>query len=334
MARPTSLADTFDSFRRPAAVCWAVPLGRANHQSEYGEPFVWTEGISLWPTVLVRFIATVLAFTFVFFLGLRSYRPSLNFLRQSVPTAKTPGQNKNWESDVLHHRIEWGANFEIPPKTANVKRPSGWRAWYADRCRGILKWRLLLLPFIPSGWNCSTDENSVVCKHYTLLAWGWAQGVRSVIFAIAYIVCAVLNFWFWDAWPNCPFRGGFSYAVCILILMINIFAVCWLVFYVVDAIFCCQRFVRVLGDKPRRWPESTIKLLALSNLRDNSEAPMRKPENGEKAPSFLTQQADREALEELVTIRLIGRHTNKLLKTVPISVRDLVVDDRGPQHDL
>lgn len=199
------------------------------------EPFSWSEGVSIWPSVMLRFCAGILAL-YLLLRGMQRLRTSdekltCDFFRGHVLT-------------VLERR-----------------RPSlGVRLWHA-LARGRIRRSVLSGRF----WSWFKGEQ----RQYRQAVFIWRDAVqprsriallgRMLMDAVLVLATAML---IWNLLPNelpnTPYRGDLSNAVnrCILIFAILCFV--FLLVFVIDSILRTCRLAARLSMHTS-WPESTLR---------------------------------------------------------------------------
>ncbi len=189
-----------------------------------GEPFVWLEGISVWPNLVIRFISliTMLILTWVFII--RIQRQALTIAEQFSLT--TPSI--------------WSL--------ARSRFSAMWTGPYLD-----------LTSFDTEGrprFGASRDkiEVSVLWQNY-LRATSWQEMVWWIVLStVIILLLSIVAFSAFDI-PSFPHRGELvRYLHYILIGMTA--PVLWLIiFWIGYEIRACIQFIEALGHARRQWPE-------------------------------------------------------------------------------
>jgi hypothetical protein len=190
---------------------------------EHPEPFAWLEGISVWPTEILRLLTAVLAFYFLTRADSR-IRRSNKRLPKLFDTLESKGDLLETES------MEPGDFFR-------------------RCCRDFVS-------YLRVDWTEGQEDVQNLWRRYQL--WGqprrrWARIVPALV---VYIIAAACVFGIFGV-PEIPARGGSSHFADVVALIVSVGLQLALIFYVIDAILLCRRFVNKLSDPAIRWPEQT-----------------------------------------------------------------------------
>jgi hypothetical protein len=204
-------------------VLWAVPDSVAAD----GEPLEWFDGISVWPSVLVRLVAGTLSLVFIW-LGYRSLSANREMIEQSYC--------------ILG---------EVPE---DLTRKPWWAliaSWLRYRC-------------IP-GWGApaSGGRASTLWGEYTARGLKRHRLARVIVLLVLYTpvtVCLFLLLGF----PDTPYRGATSLVWHIISLAFAVVAMHLLVFLVWDATCLCDRLTRNLSVPGLVWSEDVARSVARS----------------------------------------------------------------------
>lgn len=268
---------------------WAVPLAfvlviglYAHDDPLQGEPFAWADGISIWPTEIVRLIVTLLCVHFFF------------RCRRLIKDNEAMIENEF----RLLPRLEPGACWPVISREERYKEPKGvvnamrdpslaefigHRSWYAR-----LKWffRRVSLANWKAYGPADTSEvkedwvnraEAVVCpddrtakdqtpemKVFAQNLWweyklrsSWHRFFRVVVVAgvyigAAYLVSMLLGF------PRSPARSEYAQRADARILMSSVIASVLLTFFVLDATYLNKRFIEHLMKKNTHWPHGVF----------------------------------------------------------------------------
>jgi hypothetical protein len=171
-----------------------------------GEPFAWAEGISLWPTQLIRYFAFFLCAFFIYRVLWPSEKEQNEMPGKFIPALLDDATKAAIDKD-RRTLFRWFEKYERSSLSINVAT-----LWAEYRALGTWRERMRRL-WIP-----------VMC----------------------YVgVCAGLIYAFGGA-PNTPYRGAFSYWVNIVLVVTLVIAFVVLLFSVVDSIRLCSTFIRNL----------------------------------------------------------------------------------------
>ena len=196
-------------------VPWASLLARASQ-----EPFAWFEGVSLWPTELIRLVAIVVA---------------LVLLGKVVRTMRRAAD-----------KLEGDYFKEI----AGRPLPAGLTRGWFDSLFGIGM----------RDQNDKSDiKTELLWQRYRVrTTWGHRLG-RILLLSVCFdgLAFLVINQFFEP--PFVPYRGAFSASVDFWVLTAAVVCVTLLMFSVTDAIWICLRFTRELGRPvASQWPEKIL----------------------------------------------------------------------------
>lgn len=197
----------------------AVLLGLAisrDHTAEAGEPFVLWEGVSIWPTTILRYLAsTLVALFFVI---------SITDL-------------KNNRTGKLRDKF----TGELPPATSPEK----------GRWRRLLDYLLVRWPD-PLQRPGKYSVREAFAYYYRDCALG-ATAVRVGVITVTLLLFAASVFCIFD-YPRVPVRGYVSFWLGLTALLLSIGGAVALCVFVIDATEVCRRFVRRLVEDTGAWP--------------------------------------------------------------------------------
>ena len=193
----------------------AVVLMRWNE-----EPFALAEGISVWPTQILRLLAAFLALYFLL-RGEAVLRWSCLKLRREYPGLPDPDSvEPGWGRGIVA-RLRW-ALVNDWPSAREQDRIDVRRLWSAYLQRSKLGPRLLRVGLLSLGY-----------------------------FLLAFSLFLALGF------PAIPYRGMASLAADRVALFLNILTFIFLTFFVIDVSMQTERMIRRLGSSRSRWPDGT-----------------------------------------------------------------------------
>lgn len=234
-------------------IMWVAWVQRGQPDAE---PIKFNEGVSIWPTEILRLVAGVLSFLFVvrsWFLYKR-HRLKLRdkyFAHSESPASVSTKRNlaesckclfdalRSWcKSASFTSLKKWRTDCSInfwPKPDGNVDAQKLYEAFLI---RGKLSNRLCRI--IPT------------CISYLLLGFG---------------VFLIFGF------PNVPSRGHVSALVDRLMLVSSILGYSFLAFYVVDATRLTERFITCLSEQKTTWPDKILKSYAEDRHMDPDHLP-------------------------------------------------------------
>lgn len=196
-----------------------------------GEPFYWLEGVSIWPTELLRMIAAGL---------------SVVFLLKAVRALRH--NHKHLTRRVSHQTDQKGElAMEMPAS------PPSWRDWVRPVTWGI---------------SYSRHHTSLMSlwDEYGRLSECPAQRRRVIPEVLLYGLFGLTVLFRVFTAPHTPFRGSVSEVIDRLIVFLSVFSFLALVFFVVDETRLCEQFIRRLTDLccGTRRPEGETRLIRFS----------------------------------------------------------------------
>ncbi len=242
-----------------------------------GEPWSLKSGVSIWPTELIRLGA--------FFSGVCLICLMFHEIRESdrqlgVGSGQDPERGdstaQNEEKRVkFFQRIK---NLLVGLKKAcrDVTSRRGWRRW-CRRCFIPLAKDFVSAPFIVRKDTCVETwsvcgrarkkgvgderlsfEGEVLLEEYLDRGTIEARRRRTFRMVIFYSILSVFIFLV-DRFPSSPYRGDLSWLADKCILFLSLFALFLLMFFVIDAMMLCRRFILNLSRHKTIWPEKYVK---------------------------------------------------------------------------
>ncbi len=254
------------------------------------EPFVLLEGISIWPSILLRLLAGILAIAFLIQMHRDSDKTvtTIRFFPEQKPeefrlapllprilsrrhaSAHLTNVKKIWNKEISLY------TWRSPLAETGNKRVDAIRLWREYNYRSALSRRILriLPPFL-----------------------------LYLLFAVA-----VMNAF---GFPHIPYRGAMSLRLHWVVLLSSVLLFVWLLFYIVDSIRLCTRWIVQLSKDPTEWPEAT-----LQEHRDRLRLPP-------------------ECLAEWLDIQIIRERTERVAKRIyyPFIILLIMVSGWNPWFD-
>lgn len=264
---------------------WLMIFVIAHLQLPNGEPFVWLEGISLWPTETLRLITVIMAMWFF------------------VKTNESLRENENTIYDTFGLRCDtapwWRfAPFRYQEQRKRVRRSLSFGGWRV-KSKGKIVARSLWKRYIYAG------EVSVRLIRVVPLTLFYIGAGGFLIFLL------LLDF------PPVPGRGTASFRLDHVFLAFAVIASVGLTFYIADATTLNRRLIDYLVKRETKWPTE-----AYTNLRKRWKIrPAGQPDNsGPSASTSLEASAPKPAdpiagvppdrlLDEYLDIDLIATRT-------------------------
>jgi hypothetical protein len=192
-----------------------------------GEPFMWLEGVSVWPSLVVRFVGlvTTLALTLACMILIR-LRTNIISKRFKFRRSKkwTLGRSR-WSA------VSSGPHLDLtsfgPAGEANVK-PADAAVEIATLWQNYLR---------ATGWREMA---------------GWILVSTLIVFLLAIVPFAVLGP------PSFPHRGQLVETLYIILGILNGLVLWLVIFWVGYETHTCARFIEILSDKRSVWPERML----------------------------------------------------------------------------
>jgi len=182
-----------------------------------GQPIAWSEGISVWPVVFMRCVTVVLSIGLVLHV--------ISKLDQSVQSL--------------------GEDFPIEPSREEILR-KGWK-W-----REVFSLRLLFRKHEEQDADAVADFwRTYVIQGHRSSRW-WRVGAYVVAMLVLWTVIA-----FVFGFPQAPSRGSLSSHAYFITTTVEVVAMLFAIFFVVDATLLSTLFVRELPSFPSIWPSKT-----------------------------------------------------------------------------
>jgi hypothetical protein len=235
------------------APLWHV-LANATTQGHDGEPIVLIQGVSIWPTVLIRLIATGLSIWFI----CRSWRAL------------------NANLDDIARSFKWQAPREVLERQQREEQ-SEWSIW--QRALRMFSYRLdgqKPGPVSPAtGLTASAEK---FWGKYMYQGRWWARFWRVLLATVAYMAVAMFIVRLMEPAVS-PYRGTLAAHLEPALRHLAVFATLFLIFFVVDATVFCYQLVSELRKKlpahddtapevapgeraETRWPKATLEKYA------------------------------------------------------------------------
>lgn len=196
-----------------------------------GEPFLWFEGVSIWPTELIRMLAAGLGVILVL-IAVRRLRRNYRELSSRV---------------LLYTEQAGEKEIERAPSQA------GWTDWIK-----------------PGSWAIAYHHHHTALislwDEYGRLSEYPAQRRRVIPQVLLYGLLGVVLLFGVFTPPHTPFRGPVSAVADRFIVFVSVFSFLALIFFVVDETRLCEQFIRRLTDL---WagsarPEAETRLIRFS----------------------------------------------------------------------
>jgi hypothetical protein len=225
---------------------WRVPNVAEN------EPFTLTEGISAWPTAIIRLLALVMSMAFLWY----SWRKLQKNERTLAECFMFEEENKSTGNETCEESNRRLTGPE--PRFASVFSDVFSRGF--RRCFGVHSWRPQTGEQIDAGrlWH----------EYIALGRWkNFASRVvpqLTIAWLAALLLMKLLGF------PQTPCRGPACVEINNAVVILAVIALMVLIFYVVDTTRLCRRWVNCIGMKKIQWAGGTL-------ARVSAERKMSKP---------------------------------------------------------
>ncbi len=227
-----------------------------------GEPFAWWDGVSVWPTELLR-LATVYLCVWFYLHAHRRLHQAEDELTTEFALKPDRWRNGAWPppAAVQQWRTDRQASFEARYRLAR---------WLAHHHLAVPTWvrrlwavqiRRLGEPSVSSS-NEKGGGSARTWQDYRVLASFGCRFRRVLPLAALYLAGAVLLF-FSLGLPAVPFRGPHRFISDTIPLLLSVVSQILLLFFVLDAVVLCHRMTDVLVREDVRWPGTTLQHFGL-----------------------------------------------------------------------
>ena len=209
------------------------------------EPLSFMEGISIWPTELLRLVAAMLSLFLI-------YHGTANIRRNAAAICRDFGFTSPSPKHVSAKKHETGGLRNI---AAFFRRIYDFirHDWDIEAQPGGMK------PTIDDYWNEYQRRDSCRYRIY-----------RLVPILVSYIaLCGIIISL---SQPETPVRGVVSTAIDIIVLSVSVLATIFLIFYAFDVIRTCRRFIDLIAGQAPRWSEQSFSRLIGFHEKDAKES--------------------------------------------------------------
>lgn len=274
------------------------------------EPFSVFQGISVWPTEVLRLAAAVVTLYFIVisFRRLRASSMELS-LEFGLPAADRRAAGKKECQGLAEMLKMWPA-----VRKSQFERLAGFFKGRGDgSLLNGLRQRWLAMSI--HGWNRQGREkrptmDEVWCE-YLRRGNGHSRHARFLPVAVLYyLLCLMLVFTFGR--PTTPARGEITFVVDRVVLMTSVILFIYLIFFIVDATRLCLRFIQIAVKEQPQWSPASLARFAPGSTG-----------------------ARLEPLAEWMTIRLIAARTDVVGRLIfwPFVVWFLLIISRNRYFD-
>ena len=215
-------------------LCFFVAWDNGNPR---GEPFSLSEGISVWPTELLRFLAACLTLVFVF--------------KANADLKENQGE--------LHQEFKFPPVEPMPPPAAQTKAARFWQTLKAA----------FVLDFNTEKTRAEDQlPKSEIYQQFSRLTSSQNRMIRTCVPAVVYLIVSALFYCLFDR-PFQPTRGRCSYLWDCIVSLSNSVLLVLLIFFVVDASRLCRKFIDNLTQASTRWPNAYSRKAQLEHKLDD-----------------------------------------------------------------
>lgn len=238
-----------------------------------GESFFFFEGISIWPTELLRLFIIVYCFSYFCIASIRIRRSNITLtfkygLTQTL--ARTEGKKLTPDEEIeclLGSGRETFLQLWNRLRTEDRLKASAVRVgeetfvqslfisiralWRARTSISISQWRKELLE---PPYRDSERKANEIWNEYMIRSSAWNRFTRALPMVIVYFVFSFLLMELLGT-PNVPFRGQASVIVDTILDKASVVLMITSTLLVVDATRLCERFILLLADGPTVWPD-------------------------------------------------------------------------------
>ncbi len=316
-----------------------VLLIALNHTAVNGEPFAWDEGISLWPATLIRYIVVLSALFLWWLcqkdLSENESRLSEKYagkkrekslslwslirtglsgafwnprLREFLKSKTEKGKPQGDEAPILSFLYPWawrekqnsGSN-QAPGQEQQTQKQTPAKKKKKKQTKKQTKAQARAQTTKPTQKPIQKPPTATeLFDEYVERGSLPFRLARSIRLSLFYLVFASVLMGAWPAGrPTRPYRGPWSNWVSEIVLLLAVVLMVWLVFFVLDRMQLCRRFVRLLQDSGADWESNEVRRLRESRGVENDDEPTGKLIAG-----------------RLVTVRVIAEHTNAVMKII------------------
>ena len=226
----------------PLIFLFVIPLGfyflSINQEGYRGEPFYWLEGVSVWPSGMIRYFSILLCFVFIF-IGVKNLDVDTKLITEEIfPGFQVPHIKP---IDALF----WGIFSYVRPDSL---------------IRTFFNFPKEITESYPK--EQSNQKDGLQLRWFEFLSMGQSKYrlIRSVIFASLFMIVTILFLKFIMGFdkPNLPCRGTLGCYVNKAVLFSSVLSMLILIFFVLDATRLCQRLIESFKHFQAEWPRGII----------------------------------------------------------------------------
>ncbi|MBU1053600.1 MAG: hypothetical protein KKC46_07200 [Proteobacteria bacterium] len=241
------------------------------------EHFSLFDGISVWPSNMLRILAFILSVCFLYFSdrSLENNRKEIEnkFCFNTQEKEKHDKREKTKGKIIRYLKRAVSYNFLKEYKDTNIAE-----LWYEYKTRNKWKYRIV-----------------------------WV----AISFIIYFISCRFILEAF--GFPSSPVRGDYSYRITYIILMAAIISFSWLFLYVFDLTRLCHQFIVNATENKPIWPPASIKECSYGIYENICHLPDNKQVQ-EKREKILEEQ--KIFLSEWMLVNIVAKRTKAVGKLI------------------
>lgn len=208
-------------------------LAHILRQHDEGEPFFWLEGVSIWPTELLRALATLLGIGFLL---------------------------KGWRD--LRSNFEGMTNRYGFSEAMDTAQTGGWRQYLA-----MVQW------VMSPGGGAAQESVDASWERYRTAGSGRSRLIRVCLLALVYAASFLLLWRVTGAEDmSGPCRGTFSCRLDLISVIASYVVLVVLNLFVFDAVLLCRRWIGSLTQATEGWSQELAKRLALQSAEHLAKA--------------------------------------------------------------
>lgn len=227
-----------------------------DHYKEDGEPFSLVAGVSIWPAVILRFIAVIVGVALLVRL-VKRLQESEEKLRKKFELKKRKSKKK-WQYEDIWKSVKscfsWKSlnrycDWEILNRYCNLETLN-------DNLDRYFSW-VLFLDWVPKVVEKRVNAQKIWRLY--LEDGKLRNRIRRLVpMALAYILLGLVFVTIFGI-PNTPYRGKVSLIVNHIFLALSTFYMIILTFFAVDATYLCLRLAVPLIKINTKWPKNAMK---------------------------------------------------------------------------
>lgn len=202
-------------------------------KQDVGEPFVWLEGISVWPSLMVRFVGfvTMLALWYILQKSLRRQERRISEDFQiATPHIRTLNRGRCAAAFIGPYLDITSSEMEgLEKATSTVKKERD-----EEQCEVAMLWQNYLRV---------TSAREMA---------GWIMVSMLIGGLLGYVAFQIFG------GPSFPHRGELALWLHRILIFINVPTLWLVIFWVGYETRACARFIQTLSGVPNRWPDQLL----------------------------------------------------------------------------